>query len=95
MEAGSGKEILAQLYLKTPPDLLVMELDFPVSVGLMVLEKVQNLVPTVPQIIYTHFTDYAHHPSVRKADDFIEKSEDPSDLLHSISEVTNMHKANA
>ncbi len=94
VEAGSGKEILAQLYLKTLPDLLVMELDFPVSVGLMVLEKVQNLVPTVPQIIYTHFTEYENHPSVRKADDFIEKNEDPSDLLHSISEVTRMYKAN-
>lgn len=93
-EAGSGKEILAQLYRKTLPDLLVMELDFPVSVGLMVLEKVQNLVPTVPQIIYTHFTEYENHPSVRKADDFIEKNEDPSDLLHSISEVIHMYKTN-
>ncbi|MEZ4601869.1 MAG: hypothetical protein R2861_00195 [Desulfobacterales bacterium] len=45
LEAGTGKEILAQLYRGTLPDLLVMELDFPVSVGLMVLEKVQNLVP--------------------------------------------------
>jgi len=61
----------------------------------MVLEKVQNLVPTVPQIIYTHFSEYENHPSVRKADDFIEKNEDPSDLLHSISEVIHMYKANA
>jgi CheY-like chemotaxis protein len=95
LEAGTGKEILAQLYRGTLPDLLVMELDFPVSVGLMVLEKVQNLVPTIPQIIYTHFSEYENHPCVRKADDFIEKSEDPSDLLHSIAEVTGMHRANA
>jgi len=94
-EAGTGKEILARLYRGEMPDLLVMELDFPVNVGLMVLEKIQNLVPTVPQIIYTHFTEYENHPCVRKADDFIEKSEDPTDLLHSILEVTGMRKANA
>jgi CheY-like chemotaxis protein len=90
LEAGTGKEILSQLYSGPIPDLLIMELDFPVNVGLMVLEKIQNLVPTVPQIIYTHFTEYENHPCVRKADDFVEKSEDPSDLLHSITQITGM-----
>ncbi len=86
-EAGSSREIFTQLNVETPPDLLVMELDFPVSIGINVLERVQNLVPPIPQIIYTHLTEYETHPLVVKADDFIEKSEDPKDLLHSISEI--------
>ncbi len=86
-EAASGKEILAKLHGRPWPDLVVMELDFPVTIGLAVLEKVQNLIPTIPQIVYTHFTEYENHPSVKKADDFIEKNADPSELLHSISRV--------
>lgn len=85
--AGSRKEILDQLTNEDPPDLLVMELDFPVSIGINILESVQNLVPPVPLIIYTHLTEYENHPLVAKADDFIEKSEDPQDLLNSISEI--------
>ena len=87
-EAGSGREIFAQLNVELPPDLLVMELDFPASIGINILERVQNLVPPIPQIIYTHLSEYENHPLVRKTEDFIEKSEDPEDLLHSISEVT-------
>lgn len=87
VEAGSGKEIFEQLNVEFPPDLLVMELDLPVSIGINVLERVQSLVPQIPQIIYTHLSEYENHPSVQKADDFIEKDEDPYDLLHSISEV--------
>ncbi|MCD6586628.1 MAG: response regulator [Desulfobacteraceae bacterium] len=85
--AGSRKEIVDQLNDEISPDLLVMELDFPVSIGLSVLERIQNLVPPVPQIIYTHLTEYKNHPAVQKADDFIEKDEDLRDLLHSISEI--------
>lgn len=88
VEAGNSSEILAQLNVETPPDLLVMELDLPASIGINVLTRVQNLVPPIPQIIYTHLTEYENHPAVAKADDFIEKGEDPRDLLHSISEIT-------
>jgi DNA-binding NtrC family response regulator len=91
--AGSRKEILDQLNSDDPPDLLVMELDFPVSIGINILESVQNLVPPVPLIIYSHLSEYENHPLVTKADDFIEKSEDPQDLLHSISEVLKYQKS--
>lgn len=86
-EAGSSREIFDQLNVEHPPDVMVMELDFPASIGLNVLEKVQNLVPPIPQIIYTHLTEYETHPTVVKADDFIEKNEDLLDLLQSIAEV--------
>lgn len=85
--AGSGQEIFAQLNVETPPDLLVMELDLPVSIGINVLERIQNLVPPIPQIIYSHLTEYENHPIVAKADDFIEKSEDLQDLMHSIASI--------
>jgi CheY-like chemotaxis protein len=85
--AGSRKEIMDLLNSEAPPDLLVMEIDFPVSIGINILAAVQNLAPPVPLIIYTHLTEYENHPLVIKADDFIEKNEDPQDLMHSISEV--------
>jgi len=87
VEAGSTKEIFERLKIEHPPDLLITELDWPVSIGISVLERIQNLVPPIPQIIYTHLSEYESHPAVQKADDFIEKNEDPQDLLHSISEV--------
>lgn len=85
--AGSSKELFDHLNVEDSPDLLVLELDFPVSIGINILERVQNLVPPVPHIIYTHLTEYENHPLVVNADDFIEKSEDLQDLLHSISEI--------
>ncbi len=87
VEAGSSKEVFDLLNAANPPDLLVMELDLPVSIGINALVRIQNLVPPVPHIIYTHLSEYENHQAVQKADDFIEKSEDLHDLLHSISEV--------
>ena len=86
-EAGSCKEVFDQLNAEDPPDLLVTELDFPVSIGINLLERIENLAPPVSLIIYTHLSEYENHPLVANADDFIEKSEDPQDLLHSISEI--------
>jgi len=87
VEAGNSKEIFDQLNVENPPDLMVIEIDLPVSIGLNALERVQNLVPHIPQIVYTLFTDYENHPTVQKADDFIEKNEDLHDLLYSISAI--------
>ena len=91
-EAGSSSEIFTQLNVEASPDLLLMELDFPASIGINVLERVQNLVPPIPQVIYTHLTEYENHPTIQKADDFIEKSEDPKDLLHSIAAIIGTAK---
>lgn len=95
VEAGNSREIFAQLNVEMSPDLLLMELDFPASIGIRILERVQNRVPPIPQVIYTHLTEYENHPVVQKADDFIEKSEDPKELLHSISAIIGTANAKA
>jgi CheY-like chemotaxis protein len=87
VEAGSSLEIFEQLKGERPPDLLVTELDWPVSIGISVLERIQNLVPPIPLIVFTHLTEYEFHPAVQNADDFIEKNENPQDLLNSISAI--------
>lgn len=92
VDAGTAKEIFDQIKAEHPPDLLVMEIDMPVSIGVAVLERIQNIVPPILLIIYSHLTEYETHPAVSRADDFIEKNENVMDLMHSIEAVAGMSR---
>lgn len=93
VEAANCKEILNLLHVEHPPELLVMELDFPLVTGINILQRIQNLVPTIPQIIYTHLTEYENHPNVKKADAFVDKSNDPIELFQTIDVVLKKNYA--
>ncbi len=92
--AGAWKEILACLNGEAPPALVILELDFPVDIGINVLQRIQRFSSPVPQIIYTHLTEYEHHPDVAKATAFIEKNDDPDRLFQAIAEVMDRHSVN-
>lgn len=91
-EAGTAKEILKGVLSDPPPDLLVMEIDMPVRIGVGVVERLQNLAPPVPLIIYSHLTEYENHPAVSGAADFIEKNENVMDLLQSIAAIARISR---
>lgn len=87
VEAGACKEIFRHINGGVIPDLVILEPDFPITSGINVLQRIQDLVPPIPQIIYTHLTEYEHHPVVRKAAAFVEKNDDPEELFQTIIAV--------
>ena len=93
VEAGACKEIFSYLSGEvSPPALVILELDFPITAGINMLEHIQRLIPSIPQIIYTHLTEYEHHPAVKKAAAFVEKNDDPEELFQAIGEVLIRYK---
>ena len=93
VEAGAGREILKHLDGEFPPALVVLELDFPIIIGMNVLQWIQQRVPRIPQIIYTHLTEYETHSDVMNADAFVEKNDDPDELFRAIQTVLEGHYA--
>lgn len=87
VEAGACREFYSLLQGGSPPDLVILELDFPIITGLNMLERIQRFIPPVPQVIYTHLTEYEHHPNVGKAAAFVEKNDDPEALFQAIHQV--------
>lgn len=92
LEAGTCKEIFNYLKSEQPPSLLIMELDFPVITGMNVLHRVQNNVPILPHIIYTHLTEYENSLEAKKADAFVEKNDDPDELFNAIDAVLSHYR---
>ena len=87
VEAGVCNEIFKQINGGSTPALVILEPDFPIITGINVLQRIQSLIPPIPQIIYTHLTEYEHHPLVKKAAAFVEKNDDPGDLFQAITAV--------
>lgn len=89
VETGACKDIFRILQGIDPPGLVILELDFPIITGINVLQRIQRLIPPVPQIIYTHLTEYEQHPAVERAEAFVEKNDDPERLFRVIKEVVS------
>jgi len=87
VEAGACNEIFKHIREGLIPALVIIEPDFPIVTGITVLQRIQNLIPPIPQIIYTHLMEYEHHPVVKKAAAFVEKNDDPGDLFQAIIAV--------
>ncbi len=85
--AGSAKEIFASLKSENPPDLLILDLDMPVKIGLEVLDRLQKLVPLPRLIVYSHLVEYQNHEQVQWVDAFVEKNGSPVPLKEVIAEV--------
>lgn len=93
VQAGNAREIFEHLNVELFPDLLVFGLETPVDSCLNILKKIQNMVPPVPIVIYTHLTEYENHPYVQNADAFVEKNGDPDELIRTIEDVLQRHYA--
>ena len=85
--AGSVKEIFASLKPENPPDLLILELDMPLKIGLEVLDRLHNLVPMPQVIVYTHLVEYQYIEQLQWIDAFVEKNGSPLPLKKVIAEV--------
>jgi DNA-binding response OmpR family regulator len=85
--AKDDREVLENLGRETPPDLLVLDLEIPYGGGLKLVEALKVKSPRLPIIIYTLFTEYIQHPSLRRVAGFVEKSENIDTLKLKIMEV--------
>ena len=73
--AGDGKECLKIAHADDSLDLLVLDLDLPPNSGLELLERLRNLRPLMPVVIYSHFSELASHPTALAAKAFVDKNE--------------------
>ncbi len=87
VQAGTAKEVFSQIQAEQTPDLIVFELNMPKNSGFAILDRLSNMVPPIPLIIYSNLTEYENHPDVQWADAFLEKDGDPGVLLNTVSEV--------
>ncbi|MBI4642362.1 MAG: response regulator [Deltaproteobacteria bacterium] len=79
--ARDGREVLEMIHGRTPPDLLILDLELPYVTELKVLELLQEKLPSLPVIIHSFLPESESHlPETAK---FLEKRED-TDLLKEV-----------
>jgi len=91
--AGSGKTIFVCLQ-EVHPDLLILDLNMPVTIGLGVMARLRKLVPRPPVIVYTDLVEYQQHEQVRWVSAFVEKSGSPIPLKRAIEAVLQKKDSN-
>ena len=92
--AASVKEIFAGLKSEPSPDLLILDINMPVKIGLEVLARLRKLIPRPPVIIYTDLVEYQQHEQVRWVSAFVEKNGSPIPLKQAIEDVLQRNAAN-
>lgn len=92
-EAQNGKEAIVKA-LELNPDLIVLDLSMPVMNGLDAARELNQLMPSVPLIMYTLFGDAFVEQQARLAgiSELVSKSE-PEAIL--VSKVRNLLYRNA
>lgn len=91
VQAGTAMEIFSMIKGMHTPDLIVFEMNMPQNKGHETLNRLHDIVPPIPVIIYSNLTEYKHHPTVSGVDVFLEKDGDPESLLNAVSEVIRKH----
>lgn len=79
--AGDGREMISLVLEDPQPDLLICDLEVPFSNGPDSLEKMEDIRPLLPIVIYTFLTEHANHKAVKKAAAFLEKRGNDIDSL--------------
>ncbi len=91
--AGSAKEIFASLKSAAPPDILILDLNMPLKIGLQVLSQLHKLVPRPQVIVYSDLVEYRHHETVQWVNAFVEKNGSPIPLKNAIEKVLQTRHA--
>ena len=71
--AENGKEMLEIIYNNQPPDLLILDPDFPDADAGLLLEDLQDKIPGLPVVLHTFPLDYAEYSKILKNAVFVEK----------------------
>lgn len=86
----NGENIAKALH-ELSPDVILMDIDMPVSNGLDTLQKAKSINPDIPVIMYTVFDDNDHlfEALKRGANGYLLKKTSPTRLLSAIVEIRN------
>lgn len=94
VEASNHLQLLSRIYdEKSVPDLIVLDPYIPYISGVALLERLQNMTPAIPVILYTYMTEYKDHPVIQKVQGFVEKNGDTDELKRTIAAVLRSHYA--
>ena len=83
--ARDGREVLDLLGARTPPDLLILDLELPYVTELKVLELLHEQLPSLPVIIHSFLPESESH--LPEAATFLEKREDIDLLKEVVAEL--------
>ncbi len=84
-------ENIATALVELSPDVILMDIDMPVSNGLDTLQKAKAINPAIPVIMYTVFDDNDHlfEALKRGANGYLLKKTPPARLLSAIVDIRN------
>lgn len=71
--AKNRQELLDILEAHQGVDLLILDLDLPLSDDPGILEDIRERIPALPVVIHTFLTEYANNPMNLKSATFVEK----------------------
>jgi CheY-like chemotaxis protein len=82
-EAENGEEAIA-LSIKHQPDLIILDLDMPVTNGIDAARAIKQALPGVPIILFTQYADIVPGPAFRNlpVDRIVSKGDGGSLLRH-------------
>jgi len=92
--AASVKEIFTNLKSEPSPNLLILDINMPVKIGLEVLARLRKLIPRPSVIVYTDLVEYQQYEQVRWVSAFVEKNGSPIPLKQAIEVVLQKNAAN-
>ena len=82
-EAENGKDGV-ELAERVHPDAIVLDLSMPVMNGLEATRRLKQLMPVVPIIRFTSFSEVGNEASKAGANKVLSKSGPPSELIQSL-----------
>ncbi|MFH1846028.1 MAG: response regulator [Candidatus Omnitrophota bacterium] len=82
-----GFALIAYLKASQDIDAVILDLVMPEKGGTSIFETVRSVAPASKLIIYTGYSDYSQSVFARKADAFINKTEDIEMLLEKLQEL--------
>ena len=83
LSAMNGPEAL-EIVSRTPPDVVVLDINMPGMDGLEVLRQIKGRHPDLPVILCSAYPEYKQDLSSWASDDYIVKSYDLTELKESI-----------
>ena len=82
--AKNGLEVLEWAYHHESVDLVILDLDLPDKSGLVVLQKLEDRIPTLPVVIHSFLSDYAGHQALLNVTALVEKEGNSIERLRKV-----------
>ena len=82
--AKNGREILELVSNHELVDLLILDPDLPDAVGIEIMEKLNDRIPSLPVVVHAFLSDYNNHLDSLHAAAYVEKEGDSIERLKEV-----------